>query len=132
METSTVFYGDESYFEGTPEEIVAHDPRNVQAIMFVDLEQENNKNCGRIVLASHDFYIYSDVVGCWHPTSNIHDLIDHLSLGCGPGGVRAVLTGRWIDTDLFKRILTMAETHGDLPHKSAYKTGFIENARRIS
>ena len=86
MLTSIVYYADETTFEGTPEEIVAHNPRDVQAIAFVDDDPNNAKNVGRVVISSHDFYIYSDAVGGWHPTSHIHDLLNHLCKGCGPGG----------------------------------------------
>lgn len=108
-----IYYGDGSTYIGPPEGAPA---RDVQCIAVPD-PSDKMKNVGRFVYHAWDFYIYSDRVGGWHVTNHVHDLIDHLSQGCGLGGVRAVLTGRWIDSAVFKEIHHRAMTDGELPRR---------------
>lgn len=101
-----VYYGDGSVFEGVrPEDAPTHD---VQVIAYEDPER-GVLEVGRVLLYNWDFYIYSDRVRGWHGTNKYSDLLEHLTLGCGPGGVRAVLTGRWIDREAFLQIMEKAK-----------------------
>ena len=84
-----IYYGDGTIFEGTPENAPVDD---VQVIAYDDPDQ-GGKRC---TVYNHDMYVYSDVGGEWVGTSNYVDLLRRLKLGCGPGGVRAVLEGRWL------------------------------------
>ncbi len=112
-----IFYGDGSTFSGEPENA----PReNVQAIATEhEIRAPNPYTVGRFVLDSWDFYLYSDHVGGWHGTNRTSDLIDHLRQGLGPGGVRAVLTGRWISSKAYRAIMERANTEGDFHSKSS-------------
>lgn len=110
-----IYYGDGSTYEGNPEDAPS---RNVQCIAWPD-KKAGSGNLGRYVVHSWDFYIFSDTVGGWHVTNHIHDLLDHLSGGVGPGGVRRVLTGRWISTDAFKEIYERAMAEGNWKPKNA-------------
>ncbi len=111
-----VYYGDGTVFEGDrPEDAPT---QNVQAIAWDDTRKEG-LGIGRVVLEQYDLYIYSDHVGDWHGTNKYYDLLQHLEQGCGPGGVRAVLTGRWISYDKYKEIITKAKTDEGLRPKSA-------------
>lgn len=113
-----IFYGDGSTFEGgEPEDAPVE---NVQAIAVEDeIRAPRTGTHGRYVLESWDFYIYSDHADGWHGTNRTSDLIDHLKQGLGPGGVRAVLTGRWISNKKYKAIRKRAETEGNFHAKSA-------------
>lgn len=122
MSKALIFYADDYTFEGAPEDAPTE---GVQAIAYED-DPNDPRTTGRFVLHSWDFYIYSDPVGTWHATNRISDLLDHLRQGCGPGGVRAVLTGSWINSAKFKEILHRANTEGDFPNKSA-KADFQED-----
>lgn len=110
-----IYYGDGTVYEGPPEGAPV---QNVQCIAQADHITETG-TIGRYVMHSWDFYIYSDHAKGWHATNRTSDLIDHLSQGCGPGGVRAVLTGRWIGNAEFQEILKRAQTEGDFLPKSA-------------
>ncbi len=112
-----IFYGDGSTFQGEPEDAPVE---NVQAIAIEDLTRAPNPyTVGRFVLDSWDYYIFSDHAKGWHGTNRTSDLIDHLKQGLGPGGVRAVLTGRWIANDDYKAVITRANTEGDFHAKSS-------------
>jgi len=105
--TYTIYYGDGSTFEGEPEDAPN---QNVQAIAWDD----PTKGCqavGRVVLHQWDIYIYSDDIG-WHGTNKYSDLLQHLGKRIGVGGVRAVLTGRWISKGVYEEILGRAQTDG--------------------
>ena len=115
MSDFRVYYGDGSTFEGRPEDAPAE---NVQCIAQAD-QITDSGTIGRYVMHSWDFYIYSDPAEGWHATNRTSDLIDHLRQGCGPGGVRAVLTGRWISNKIFQEILARAQREGKFPYKSA-------------
>ncbi len=110
-----IYYGDGAVYDGPPEGAPAH---NVQAIAWDDRER-GALALGRVVLVEWDIYIYSDHVGGWHGTNKYADLLQHLGRGCGPGGVRAVLQGAWINTDDFKAIRKRAETDEGFKIKSA-------------
>lgn len=126
-----IFYGDGSTFPELiqvkdilcvpsvqPEDILLRE--NVQFIAIEDpIRAPNASTHGRYVLESWDFYIYSDHANGWHGTNRTSDLLDHLKQGCGPGGVRAVLSGRWISSKIFKELRFRAETEGDFHNKSA-------------
>ncbi len=114
-----IYYGDGSTFEGNPEDAPTD---NVQAIAWDD-PVRGTGDIGRIVLSEWDLYIYSDDIG-WHGTDKYFDLIQHLQKGCGPGGVRAVLTGRWIGWNEFVKIRDRAQNDPDLRHKSANRPKF--------
>lgn len=105
----TIYYGDGATYIGKPEGAPAH---NVQAIAWDDPDK-SNQSLGRVVISEWDIYIYSDHVGGWHGTNKYADVLQHLGRGCGPGGVRAVLQGAWINTDAFIAIRTRAETDGE-------------------
>ncbi len=119
MELCRIYYGDDTTYWGVPEGA----PRtNVQAIAWDD-PTRGTGDIGRIVLTEWDMYIYSDDIG-WHGTDKYFDLIQHLQKGCGPGGVRAVLTGRWISWEAFTAIRHRAQTDPDLRTKSANRPKF--------
>lgn len=105
-----IYYGDGSTFTGQPEDAPTE---NVQAITFPD-PREGYGDKLTVVLKSWDFYIYSDPVGGWHATDKYACLLDHLKRGCGPGGVRAVLTGRWIDRATYDAIEAQAMAAGNV------------------
>ena len=109
-----IYYGDGSTFSGAPERAPS---QNVQAIAWNDPTKGAN-DLGRIVLHEWDIYIYSDDIG-WHGTNKYMDLMLHLGKGIGAGGVRAVLTGRWLKRKEFKDILHRARTEPGLDRKSA-------------
>jgi len=115
MTVARIYYGDGSVYEGEPEQAPTD---NVQAIVWADAET-GPTNLGRIVLSEWDIYIYSDHVGGWHGTNKYADLLRHLKHGCGPGGVRAVLEGCWINRDTWKEIIQRARKDIDFPPKSA-------------
>ncbi len=110
-----IYYGDGSVYEGIPEDAP---PEDVQAIAFND-PIHGPGDTGRVVLAEWDFYIYSDPVGGWHGANKYADLMRHLKIGCGPGGVRAVLEGQWVDYETFKTIEKRARTDPGLNRKNA-------------
>lgn len=115
MSQFRIYYGDHSIYEGEPEGAPA---QNVQAIAWND-PTKGARDLGRVVLHEWDIYIYSDDIG-WHGTNKFTDLLQHLGRrGCGAGGVRAVLTGRWIDRERFTEILKQARTEPGLDPKSA-------------
>ena len=109
-----IYYGDGSVYEGEPE---GAPNQNVQAIAWND-PAKNYRDLGRVVLREWDIYIYSDDIG-WHGTNKYADLLQHLGKGIGKGGVRAVLTGRWITRRGYDEIIKRAETDEDLEPKSA-------------
>jgi hypothetical protein len=109
-----VYYGDGTTFEGKPEDAPC---TNVQCIAYDDTRC-NTHDIGRFVLSDYDIYIYSDPIG-WHGTNKYADLIQHLHQGCGLGGVRAVLTGLWIDRDTFYAIRERATIDPPFRSKSA-------------
>jgi len=113
-----IFYGDGSTFEGgQPEDAPVE---NVQAIAVEhEIRAPNPYTMGRFVLDSWDYYIYSDGAKGWHGTNRTSDLIDHLKQGLGPGGVRAVLTGRWIADRDYRALIERAKTEGDFHDKSS-------------
>ena len=119
-----IYYGDETVFEGQPEDAPVH---NVQAIAYVD-DDPRDINVGRVVLESWDFYLYSDHVGGWHGTNKFTDILMHLERGCGPGGVRAVLRGLWIERAKFLKIVNRAKTDAGLPPKSSVKPPIEDGA----
>ena len=110
-----VYYGDGTVYEGTPE---GAPTENVQAIAYDD-PKKGAEHTGRVVLNQWDFYIYSDPVGGWHGANKYADLLRHLKLGCGPGGVRAVLEGQWVDTQTYKAIYDKAWNDSGLAVKTA-------------
>lgn len=109
-----IYYGDRSIYEGEPELAPS---QNVQAIVWDD-PVKGSQDLGRVVLHQWDIYIYSDDIG-WHGTDKYTDLLQHLGLGIGPGGVRAVLTGRWIKYERYEQIIAEARTNPDFAPKSA-------------
>lgn len=109
-----IFYGDGSTHDGLPEDAPA---QNVQAIAWND-PIKGAADVGRVVLHEWDIYIYSDDIG-WHGTNKYMDLLQHLGKGIGPGGVRAVLTGRWIKRAMYQDILKRARICPGLDRKSA-------------
>lgn len=114
-----IYYGDGSVFDGRPDDAPTD---NVQAIAWDD-PTRGTGDIGRIVLSEWDLYIYSDDIG-WHGTDKYFDLIQYLQKGCGPGGVRAVLTGRWIGWKEFVAIRDRAQNDPDLRRKSANRPKF--------
>jgi len=111
-----IYYGDGGPpYEGPPEQAPA---QNVQAIAWNDPDKGTGE-LGRIVLREWDIYIFSDHVGDWHGTNKFSDLMQHLAHGCGPGGVRAVLQGSWINRTDFLQILDRARTDPGLNRKSS-------------
>jgi hypothetical protein len=110
-----IYYGDRSTFQGRPEDAPS---QNVQAIAWND-PTKGNQDLGRVVMYEWDIYIYSDHVGGWHGTNKYADLLQHLGQGCGPGGVRAVLTGRWVNKEIYQEIMKEARTSELLDKKSA-------------
>ena len=119
-----IYYGDGSIFGGRPEDAPT---QNVQAIAWDDPVRGSDE-LGRVVISEYDIYIYSDPIG-WHATDKYYDLIQHLQLGIGPGGVRAVLTGRWINWEDFRDIRNRANTDPGLRRKSANRPS-IESGRQ--
>ncbi len=109
-----IYYGDGSTYSGLPESAPVE---NVQAIVWNDPAKGAN-HIGRVILREYDLYIYSDSIG-WHGTDKYYDLIQHLQQGCGPGGVRAVLTGRWIPWEDYQAILQRVHADPDFDPKSA-------------
>jgi hypothetical protein len=111
-----IYYIDGSTYDGRPENA----PRlPVVAICWNDADT-SNQTLGRPVIREWDIYIYSDGVGGWHGTNKYADLMNHLKTqGCGPGGVRCVLEGLWINNEHYKEILKRAETDPDFNRKSA-------------
>ena len=101
-----IYYGDGSVFEGVSPE--GAPTRDVQVIVWEDPER-GHAEVGRAVLYNWDIYIYSDAVGGWIGTNKYFDLLEHLSAGCGPGGVRAVVLGRWISRPAFLEIMERAK-----------------------
>ena len=110
-----IYYGDggEPYV-GDPEDAPN---QNVQAIAWND-PTKGAGDIGRVVLRDWDIYIYSDDIG-WHGTNKFTDLLQHLGKRIGVGGVRAVLTGRWITDGAFKEIVKRAEKDSGFNRKSA-------------
>ena len=109
-----IYYGDGSTYDGPPE---GAPDQNVQAIIWND-PRKGATDTGRVVLHQWDIYIYSDDIG-WHGTNKYMDLLQHLGKGIGPGGVRAVLTGRWISPEGYTAILERAKTDEGFDRKSA-------------
>ncbi len=109
-----IYYGNGYVYEGEPERAPN---QNVQAIAWDD-STKGHRNLGRVVLREWDIYIYSEDIG-WHGTNKYADLLQHLGQGIGIGGVRAVLTGRWITRNKYDEILKRAETEEGLDRKSA-------------
>lgn len=95
-----IYYGDGSFFEGRPEDAPVH---NVQCIALDDADEAFGQR-GRIVMEGWDLFIYTDAVEGWVGTNKYADLLMHLEDGLGPGGVRAVLRGRWIERKAFQAI----------------------------
>lgn len=112
---TVIYYGDGTTFSGRPEDAP---PENVQAIAWNDPDKGAG-DLGRVVLFEWDIYIFSDHVGSWHGTNKYADLLQHLRRGCGPGSVRAVLQGAWIDRKTYVEIRRKAETDPGLDRKSA-------------
>ncbi len=110
-----IYYGDGTVWSGRPEDAPA---QGVQAIAWND-PKRGASSTGRVVLHEWDIYIYSDHVGDWHGTNKYADLLMHLGHGCGPGGVRAVLQGSWIEHSKFKEIIDRAWNDPGLSVKSA-------------
>lgn len=110
-----IYYGDGSVYSGSPEDAPALD---VQCIAWND-PNRGIHDLGRVVMSQWDIYIYSDHVGGWHGTNKYSDLLMHLGHGCGPGGVRAVLQGAWINREDYFAIQNRAETDPGLRRKSA-------------
>jgi len=115
MQPFRVYYGDGTTYEGSPEGAPTD---NVQAIAYND-PKKGPENTGRVVLTEWDFYIYSDPVGGWHGANKYADLLRHLKIGCGPGGVRAVLDGQWVDYKRYKKICDRAWHDSGLDFKTA-------------
>jgi len=116
MSNFRIYYGDGTTFEGQAEDAPAD---NVQAIVWND-PNRGSHHVGRIVLHEYDLYIYSDPIG-WHGTDKYFDLIQHLQQGCGVGGVRAVLTGRWIPWNKYQLIVTQATSDAGFDPKSSVR-----------
>ncbi len=110
-----IYYAHTPIYQGEPENAPT---QGVQAIAWNDPER-GTEDLGRVVLFDWDIYIYSDHIGSWHGTNKYIDLMYHLGLGCGPGGVRAVLQGAWINHADFLKIKKHAETDPGLRRKSA-------------
>lgn len=108
-----IYYGDETTFEGEPWDAPT---RNVQAIAFDDPDKAYG-HYGRIVMQGWDLYIYTDAVRGWVGTNKYADLLMHLEDGIGPGGVRAILRGKWIDRVTWKRIVDRAKNDPGLSEK---------------
>lgn len=111
-----IYYGDGSTFSGLPEDAPVD---NVQVIVWNDPARDVT-NIGRYELREYDIYIYSDPIG-WHGTDKYYDLIQHLQRGCGKGGVRAVLTGRWIPWADYQSILKRVNEDEEFSPKSAVR-----------
>lgn len=121
-----VWYIDGSTFDGRPEDART----NLPAVCIASNDRtKGNQNIGRPVLREWDIYIYSDSVGGWHGTNKYADLMNHLKhSGCGPGGVRCVLEGLWLDNSTYRAILKRAETDPDFNRKSA-TNAIVEDGR---
>lgn len=124
-----IFYGDGSTFAGRPEDAPV---RNVQCIAYPDENMVSVENVGRFVLCHYNFYLYSDKQAGWHACNQIHDLIDHLQDGIGVGGIRTVLTGRWIKREDYLRILKRAEVEGNFQLKSGKTFNSMEDGEQLT
>ncbi len=121
-----IFYIDGSTFDGRPEDAPALLP--VLCIIWNDPDK-SNQGIGRPIVKEWDIYIYSDGVGGWHGTNKYGDLMNHLKQqGCGPGGVRRVLDGLWMNTEVYKNILAIAAKDPDFFPKSA-RDPLVEDGR---
>lgn len=119
-----IYYGDGSVYTGKPEGAPYLD---VQCIAWED-PTKGIMNLGRVVMSQWDIYIYSDHVGGWHGTNKYADLLMHLGHGCGPGGVRTVLQGAWINRDDYFAIQKRAETDSGFKSKSAIDSHFEDGS----
>ena len=113
-----VYYHDGTTFESDQPELVPTE-KYVAAIAWND-PVKGAADLGRVVVEAWDIYIYSDGVGGWHGTNKYSDLMNHLKTqDLGPGGVRVVLDGLWIDNESFKAIIKRAKKDPGLDRKSA-------------
>ncbi len=110
-----IYYGDGSTFDGTPEQA----PVKIVTAIAWDDPDKGTATLGRVVLREWDIYIYSDPVGAWHGTNKYADLMNHLALGCGVGGVRAVLPGLWVNRTWYFETLERAKTDPPFSRKSS-------------
>lgn len=115
MKRWKIFYGDESTYSIPEDGPLESAPRtDVQCIVWDDSPDSGPRDIGRHILESWDFYLYSDRVGGFHGTNKTLDVILHLlEEGCGPGGVRVLLLGKWIDRERYERIRHAAKTDAD-------------------
>lgn len=113
-----IYYGDGTAYEGGLAGIPQRNTDNAQVFAWNDPEKGAG-DLGRVVIKEWDIYIYSDDLG-WHGTNKYADLLTHLRKGIGPGGVRAVLTGCWIQKSRFLTMVKKAETDPGLDRKSAH------------
>ncbi len=112
-----IYYGDGSMYEGDVDNIPKDNTDDVQVIAWND-PVKGAADLGRVTITEWDIYIYSDPIG-WHGTNKYADLLMHLRGGIGLGGVRAVMTGRWISIPAFHNIREHARTDPGLDRKSA-------------
>lgn len=112
-----LYFGDGSEYLGQIEDIPTAKADEVQAIAWNDPDK-TNQGLGRVVLEQWDIYIFSDSIG-WHGTNKYADLMTHLRKGIGPGGVRCVLSGLWMDKPEFDAIIRRAKNDPRLNVKSA-------------
>lgn len=111
-----IYYADGSVHAGPEPEDV---PQGFVVAIASNDPTRGAGDIGRYVLVEFDIYIYSDPVGGWHGCNKYADLMNHLSLGCGAGGVRAVLPGLWVESSAYHDILKRARTDIGLRRKSA-------------
>ena len=124
-----IYYGDGTTLDGDgPEDIPLDRRENVQIVVCSDPDGVNQ--CGRRIWQQWDYYLWSDHVGGWHVTNNLHDVLFHMrTAGLGPGGVRALLTGGWIRNEDFSKILYRATHDEGLPPRSARPASPKESSR---
>lgn len=77
-------------------------------------------NVGRLLIHQFDQYMFSDHIGGWHGVLTQHDMLRHLHVGCGPGGVRVVREGLWIPSTDYRRIISTAARDPDFPIKHGH------------
>ena len=111
-----IYYGDGTTFSGRPEDAPTE---NVQCIVIPPIKPTTATEYHRHRLVrEHDMYIYTDEIGCWIGVTKYEDLKRHLKQsGCGPGGVRAVLDGMWINRDRYLEICHQAQRDHGMPER---------------
>mgnify|MGYP001822894045 CR=1 FL=1 len=105
-----IWYDDGSTYSDGPPELAPK--RGVQVIA------QSDKDCGRTICRSDDFYVYQEYDGVWSFQGvDQFGLYDYLI----EPGYKLVLFGRTIGNDEYRSILQCAVNDPDLPAKTSWQ-----------